>query len=851
MFLEVKTYLYSLALAIASLLGAVHANALPDHDIIFVTQIPIPNDFVSVNATFGNHLGGVTDRGFGDLYIRYTDGSVRNLTQAAGYGNEGFQGANSIAVRDPAVHWSGNKVIFSMITGAPTARYQVAHFYWQLYEITNFAQGQTPVITKVPNQPGNFNNVMPVYASDGETIFFVSDRPRNGAQHLYPQRDEYESAPSNTGIWKLTPSDGSLTLLDHSPSGDFHPFIDSFGRIIFTRWDHLQQDQQADNEAGADKGYGAFNYADESATAARLNNHLEYFPEHEDPEAQAEADPNVYEHRFNQFFPWAVNQDGTDLETINHIGRHELSGYINKTFKNDPALEEFYGQYNRFNQKSIGNFLHIKEDPTHPGRYFGIDCPEFGTHASGQIISLEAPPSLIASQIAVTYVTNKATASTSNNPPPEHVGLFRNPLPMSDGTLIAAHTSATQQDSNIGTSTAPQSKYDFRIKTLVPAGSGDYVPGSLLTPGITKNVTYWSPDESFSYNGQVWELQPVEVMARTAPAPSQSSLKSPELSVFSGLGVDPSEIKSLLAANNLALIVGRDVTTRDALDLQQPYNLAVDGGTAKTIGNNGKLYLLRHLQIFQGDQIRGYGSSFNSGRRVLAVPMHDLSSVNLPSSDAPAGAVPIYADGSYAAVVPARRALSWQLTDREHAAVVRERYWLTFQPGEIRVCTSCHGITTSDQAGKPEPTNPPQALGEIIRYLKNLPPSVFPPAEGTPPSSTKYSLKISAAKLSNKRHLITKINISTSPAAPGKQITVSVASSNLTCGKGTKTITLDGHGKRSVTVGSPTVKKNTSASINLKVNNAVVKKSTLRLKPLRGQIFKSFGKSLCNGVSIR
>ena len=37
-----------------------------------------------------------------------------------------------------------------------------------------------------------------------------------------------------------------------------------------------------------------------------------------------------------------------------------------------------------------------------------------------------------------------------------------------------------------------------------------------------------------------------------------------------------------------------------------------------------------------------------------------------------------------AAFVPARRAMTWQLTDPAGAPVVRERYWLTFQPGEIR-----------------------------------------------------------------------------------------------------------------------------------------------------------------------
>ena len=60
------------------------------------------------------------------------------------------------------------------------------------------------MITKVPNQPTNYNNVDPCYASDGR-ILFTSDRPRNGAAHLFPQLDEYNSLRTVTGIWSLNP----------------------------------------------------------------------------------------------------------------------------------------------------------------------------------------------------------------------------------------------------------------------------------------------------------------------------------------------------------------------------------------------------------------------------------------------------------------------------------------------------------------------------------------------------------------------------------------------------------------------------------------------------------------------
>ncbi|HEX9921778.1 MAG TPA: hypothetical protein VGD99_03875, partial [Anaerolineae bacterium] len=76
-------------------------------------------------------------------------------------------------------------------------------------------------------------------------------------------------------------------------------------------------------------------------------------------------------------------------------------------------------------------------------------------------------------------------------------------------------------------------------------------------------------------------------------------------------------------------------------------------------------------------------------------------------------------DGSMAAFVPARRAMSWQLTDSAGTGVVRERFWLTFQPGEVRVCASCHGLNEQDQAGNPRPTNPPEALRQLLQYWQD------------------------------------------------------------------------------------------------------------------------------------
>ncbi len=240
---------------------ALSVQAGPTNSILFVTQVQIPGDFTSIGSTFGNQKSDLESCGRGgDLYIRYPDGTVKNLTRAAGFGHWGDQSTNGIAVRQPSIHWSGKKAVFSMAVGAPEYQFDYsAVSYWQLYEITNFTDpASVPVITKVPNQPTNYNNVAPIYGTD-DRIIFASDRPRNGQRNLYPQLDEYEEAPTVTGLWSLQPTNGDLFLLTHTPSGAFSPLIDTAGRVIFVRWDHLQRDQQADTDWEEHKiTYGAF-----------------------------------------------------------------------------------------------------------------------------------------------------------------------------------------------------------------------------------------------------------------------------------------------------------------------------------------------------------------------------------------------------------------------------------------------------------------------------------------------------------------------------------------------------------------------------------------------------------------
>jgi len=693
---------------------------------MFVTQVPIAGDFTSIASTFGNHRADLDSCGRGgDLYIRYPDGTVKNLTRAAGFGQWGNQHTNGIAVRQPSIHWDGTKAVFSMVVGAPKAQFDYNSVsYWQLYEITNFGSpGSTPVITKVANQPANYNNISPIYGTD-DRIIFTSDRPRNGQRHLYPQLDEYEEAPTVSGLWSLNPTTGDLFLLNHTPSGAFSPSIDSAGRVIFVRWDHMQRDQQADSDVeDGEITYGAFNWSSEATNSVTTTSVTEVFPEPRPGRNDLLAGTGLFGNSFNQFFPWQINEDGTGEETVNHVGRHELGGsYRNGSFTNDTNIEDLYYFGNKFNTNTIENIFHLREDPRTPGLFYGIDAPEFGTHGAGQLVSLTGGTNLNANQMQVTYLTPEATRSTTDaDVPPDHTGFYRNPVMTTDGFMIVSHTAWTQGDDSGDSAAFPTSKYDFRIKILQKSGAF-YVPGALLTTGLTNRAAYWTPDELITHTNVLWELDPVEVVARLRPARIVEQVDLPERTAFANAGVDMENFKNYLRTHDLALIVSRDVTTRDKADKQQPYNLRVSGTNHQTLGAGGKIYDVAWMQLFQADQLRSlnYGDVGDPGRgrRVIAQNMHEPAVDNPTTAQTLIGSVKIAADGSQAAIVPARRAMTWQLTDGNGVGVVRERYWLTFQPGEIRTCTSCHGVNEKTQANGAAPGNTPLALVQLLTYWK-------------------------------------------------------------------------------------------------------------------------------------
>lgn len=234
------------------------------------------------------------------------------------------------------------------------------------------------------------------------------------------------------------------------------------------------------------------------------------------------------------------------------------------------------------------------------------------------------------------------------------------------------------------------------------------MPVENLTSGISKSVSHWDPDVLVSYNGPFRELSPVEVRPRSVPPLTQMALQPPEQNAFDLGNVDAQQFRTYLRANGLALVVMRNVTTRDRADRQQPCNLRVPGGTQTTASGGDLLYDIAHMQFFQGVQVRGAGgtASPTQGRRILAQVLHDKPATvaNAANPGGPPGSVSIAGDGSVALFVPARRALVWHSTSLSGTPVVRGRYWISFQPGEIRACDGCHGVNPENQA---TPLSPP------------------------------------------------------------------------------------------------------------------------------------------------
>src|SRR5262249_30988993 len=155
---------------------------------------------------------------------------------------------------------------------------------------------------------------------------------------------------------------------------------------------------------------------------------------------------------------------------------------------------------------------------------------------------------------------------------PSWTGHYRNPLRLTDGTILVAHTPEYRVDADDSNDLlVMKPRYIFQIKPLIrnPAGS-DEIAGQSLTGGIVKDIRFWAGDVwPRQYNGPLHETDMVEVRPRARP-PSPIGATDPiEAQVLSEEGVDEAALKAWLVKNGLALIVSRNVTLRDRADISQ------------------------------------------------------------------------------------------------------------------------------------------------------------------------------------------------------------------------------------------------------------------------------------------
>jgi HEAT repeat protein len=136
-----------------------------------------------------------------------------------------------------------------------------------------------------------------------------------------------------------------------------------------------------------------------------------------------------------------------------------------------------------------------------------------------------------------------------------------------------------------------------------------------------------------------------------------------------------------------------------------------DGGgdTGDDLGRTGYLYCQSVLNTKQSNV---------DVRRIRAVRIYEGSPLALRSDHYPyvhigveareLGTVPLGADGSFYARVPADRALAMQAVDAEGRSIVNELTWIYVRPGEQRSCVGCHS---------PRATSPPPITGQTL-YAK-------------------------------------------------------------------------------------------------------------------------------------
>ncbi len=123
------------------------------------------------------------------------------------------------AVRDPQVHYEGNKILFSYRKGELP--------YYHLYEIGNDGSNLAQLTD------GPFDDIEPAYAPDGGILFCSTRCRRMVGCNPSPVATLYRCEADGSRIRELSPG----------PFTENTPWMLPDGRVVFTRWEYVDRNQ--------------------------------------------------------------------------------------------------------------------------------------------------------------------------------------------------------------------------------------------------------------------------------------------------------------------------------------------------------------------------------------------------------------------------------------------------------------------------------------------------------------------------------------------------------------------------------------------------------------------------------
>ena len=413
--------------------------------------------------------------------------------------------------------------------------------------------------------------------------------------------------------------------------------------MIFTRWDHLQRDQQADADVDGDGLRHVRLRRRESANAARLNQRVEVFPEPRSSRTDLLAGTNL---------------EGTEHQPLLPVGdqRRRHRGGDAQSHRPSRAARLLQPQHQR---RRTRHRVHRRR-PQRP------DEPERDPE------SLPAPRGSDARRAATSAPTRRSSRRTprdrssassrsrrARGSDPGHVrhrtldarctrgdagGGSQRPLSRSAAAVGRDAARGPHRRDARGPqrrhARATTSRYAFRIKTLAQQ-NGTYVAGDAAHVRASRpRSRYWDPDVLVSWSGTLWELNPVEVRARPRPRPACVAARGARGADLPRRrrrsGALPQRPRRAQPRPRRQPQRHRARRRRQAAAVQPargtPAASSDDRATA-----NGKIYDVALLQFFQADQLRGIGgtASPRAGRRVLARAMHDPAVKNPPTPTRP------------------------------------------------------------------------------------------------------------------------------------------------------------------------------------------------------------------------